>query len=54
MPMELSRGWLEIDLDAIVRNARTMAAHAGDMLAALTMGGGGIATPHFANEDSAR
>lgn len=32
MPMELSRGWLEIDLDAIVRNARTMAAHAGDIL----------------------
>ena len=27
MPMQLSRGWLEIDLDAIVRNARAMAAH---------------------------
>lgn len=25
--MQLSRGWLEIDLDAVVRNARAMAAH---------------------------
>ena len=32
MPMELSRGWLEIDLDAIVRNARAMAAHTSAIL----------------------
>jgi alanine racemase len=32
MPMQLSRGWLEIDLDAIVRNARAMAAHAPAIL----------------------
>lgn len=28
MPGQLTRGWLEIDLDALVRNARTMAARA--------------------------
>jgi alanine racemase len=32
MPMELSRGWLEIDLDAIVRNARAMSARTADIL----------------------
>jgi alanine racemase len=32
MPMHLSRGWLEIDLDAIVRNARAMAARTTNIL----------------------
>ncbi|HEY2897358.1 MAG TPA: alanine racemase [Gemmatimonadaceae bacterium] len=32
MPKQLSRGWLEIDLDAIVRNAREMAARAANIL----------------------
>jgi alanine racemase len=32
MPMRLSRGWLEIDLDAIVRNARAMAARTANIL----------------------
>jgi alanine racemase len=32
MPMQLSRGWLEIDLDAIVRNARAMMARSGNIL----------------------
>jgi alanine racemase len=32
MPMELSRGWLEIDLDAIVRNARAMSARTANIL----------------------
>ena len=31
-PMHLSRGWLEIDLDAIVRNARAMIARTGSIL----------------------
>ncbi len=26
MPMRLTRGWIEVDLDAVVRNARTLAA----------------------------
>lgn len=32
MPVRLSRGWLEIDLDAVVRNARAMAARAPAIL----------------------
>jgi alanine racemase len=32
LAMRLSRGWLEIDLDAIVRNARAMAARASNIL----------------------
>jgi alanine racemase len=30
--VDVSRGWIEIDLDAIVRNARTMTAHAANIL----------------------
>ena len=54
MPMELSRGWLEIDLDAIVRNARTMAAHAGNilpMVKADAYGHGAVEEVHHAKRD---
>ena len=32
MPMRMTRGWLEIDLDAVVRNARAMAARTSAIL----------------------
>jgi len=32
LPMQLSRGWLEIDLDAVVRNARVMMARSANIL----------------------
>jgi alanine racemase len=32
MPMRLTRGWIDIDLDALVRNVRAMAAHAPGIL----------------------
>ena len=32
MPMRLTRGWIEIDLDAVVRNARAMQARAAALL----------------------
>jgi alanine racemase len=42
MPMRLTRGWIEIDLDAVVRNARVMAARTPGVLPMVKADGYGV------------